>query len=180
VNGDTIASSGDGSGSSGGMGGGGMDRGMNAGGMGRGERTGFGGGQGRQTNQVVSATVANPVTVADTTDTGQTQNAPRERTENGQVDPTQDGQLPGGQMPEGFPDGQVPEGFPGGQMPEGMQGGGFGGDQGRPDGMGMGGGFGGATAQPQGSTEDAITTAVALAVLLLAGLFVTFYKRKRL
>jgi spore coat protein CotH len=184
----SIASSGDGSGSGGGMGGGGMDRGMNAGGMVRGERTGFGGGQGRQTNQVVSAAVANPVTVADTTDTGQTQNGPGERTQNGQDvqtqngqdDPIQNGQLPGGQMPEGFPDGQIPEGFPGGQMPEGMQGGGFGGGQGRPDGMGMGGGFGGATAQPQGSTEDAITTAVALAVLLLAGLFVIFYKRKRL
>ncbi|MNI52175.1 Inner spore coat protein H [compost metagenome] len=44
------------------------------------------------------------------------------------------------------------------------------------------GGFGGApgSSQQQGSTSEAITTGIALIVLLLAAAFVTFYKRKRL
>ncbi|WP_342565762.1 CotH kinase family protein [Paenibacillus sp. FSL R7-0345] len=76
----------------------------------------------------------------------------------------------------------LPEGGngPGGDMAGGFGGGGFGGG-------GMGGGFGGGdfggapgNAQQQGSTSEAITTGVAIVVLLLAAAFVTFYKRKRL
>jgi len=72
-----------------------------------------------------------------------------------------------------------------------FQGGGFpGGDMGgdRPDGMGGGrggmgggiGGFGEQSIQPQGSVKEAVTVGITLIVLLLSGLFVTFYKRKRL
>ncbi|WP_440962038.1 CotH kinase family protein [Paenibacillus nitricinens] len=59
-------------------------------------------------------------------------------------------------------------GFPEG----GMGGGGFGG--------GIPGGMGGGAVQQKGSTSEAITTGVAILLLLLTAVFVTFYKRKRL
>ncbi|GGD77210.1 CotH kinase family protein [Paenibacillus nasutitermitis] len=79
----------------------------------------------------------------------------------------------------------------GGQPADGAQGGpgGFGGQMGPPPGGfgggGMGGpgdfgGPGGQGAQQTGSTSAAITTGVAVVILLLACLFVIFYKRKRL
>ncbi|MEK3982121.1 CotH kinase family protein [Paenibacillus sp. FSL K6-3166] len=60
-------------------------------------------------------------------------------------------------------------GFPEGG---GMGGGGFGG--------GIPGGMGGGAVQQKGSTSEAITTGVAILLLLLTAVFVTFYKRKRL
>ncbi|OZQ60209.1 spore coat protein CotH [Paenibacillus sp. VTT E-133280] len=65
-------------------------------------------------------------------------------------------------------------GFPEG----GMGGGGFGG--GIPGGMGGGDFGGGGAVQQKGSTSEAITTGVAILLLLLTAVFVTFYKRKRL
>lgn len=71
-----------------------------------------------------------------------------------------------------------PEGGGNGPGGGGMGGGGFGG--GMPYGMG-GGDFGGAgTMQQKGSTSEAITTGVAILLLILTAAFVTFYKRKRL
>jgi len=71
-----------------------------------------------------------------------------------------------------------PEGGGNGPGGGGMGGGGFGG--GMPGGMG-GGDFGGAgTMQQKGSTSEAITTGVAILLLILTAAFVTFYKRKRL
>ncbi|MEK4289513.1 CotH kinase family protein [Paenibacillus sp. FSL P4-0502] len=79
------------------------------------------------------------------------------------------GAMGGPAFPEGGGDG------PGGG---GMGGGGFGG--GMPGGMG-GGDFGGAgTMQQKGSTSEAITTGVAILLLILTAAFVTYYKRKRL
>ncbi|WP_310832785.1 CotH kinase family protein [Paenibacillus pedocola] len=80
--------------------------------------------------------------------------------------------------------GGAPGAMGGPAIPEGGFGGGMGGG-GMPGfgGGGMGGGdFGGAPGgtQQQGSTSEAITTGVAIIVLLLAAAFVTFYKRKRL
>lgn len=51
-----------------------------------------------------------------------------------------------------------------------------------PGGAGMGGNFGGGAGamQQKGSTSEAITTGVAILLLLLTAVFVTFYKRKRL
>ncbi|WP_313638677.1 CotH kinase family protein [Paenibacillus sp.] len=51
-----------------------------------------------------------------------------------------------------------------------------------PGGGGMGGNFGGGAGamQQKGSTSEAITTGVAILLLLLTAIFVTFYKRKRL
>ncbi|MNO62526.1 Inner spore coat protein H [compost metagenome] len=60
----------------------------------------------------------------------------------------------------------------------GMGGGGFGG--GMPGGMGGGNFGGGGAMQQKGSTSEAITTGVAILLLLLTAIFVTFYKRKRL
>ncbi|AIQ29241.1 spore coat protein CotH [Paenibacillus sp. FSL P4-0081] len=93
----------------------------------------------------------------------------------------------GGQTGQGVPGGEpgamggpsFPEGGygPGGGMgfAGGMGGGGFGGG-------GMGGDFGGQgnTPQQQGSTSEAVTTGIAIVLLLLAAVFVSFYKRKRL
>ncbi|WP_438349537.1 CotH kinase family protein [Paenibacillus sp. FA6] len=99
--------------------------------------------------------------------------------------PDMGGELPEGM--EGFPDmgGKLPEGmegFPdmGGELPEGMEGflGGMGGN--RPNGIGDFGGFGEQNTQPQGTVKEALTAGIALVVLLLSGLFITFYKRKRL
>ncbi|OMD43100.1 CotH kinase family protein [Paenibacillus odorifer] len=66
-------------------------------------------------------------------------------------------------------------------IPEGGNGpggGGFGG--GMPGGMGGGDFGGGGAMQQKGSTSEAITTGVAILLLLLTAIFVTFYKRKRL
>ncbi|WP_256761108.1 CotH kinase family protein [Cohnella sp. WQ 127256] len=116
------------------------------------------------------------------------QGAQAPNAQGGQMPNDQGAQAPnaqGGQMPDDQ-GAQAPNGQ-GGQMqngPGGEFGGGdrgFGGGQGGPGGMGGMGAMGGqAGIQPQGSNEGVITTAVALAVLGLAGLFVTLYKRKRL
>jgi len=94
---------------------------------------------------------------------------PNGQTPNGQTPMNQDGQMPGG-MGGQAPGGQF------GQMP-----GGFDDDFG--GGFGAGGipGIGSAsTAQSQKNFDEAITTAIALGVLGLAGVFVTMYKRRRL
>lgn len=158
----TIASSGDGSGSGGGMGG------FGGGGFGGG---GFGaapgGGAGAQS--------------------GAAQGGSAGGVQNGAV---QQGQAP--VQGQGWPAGQYggPGGAPGAMgglaIPEGGNGpGGYMAGGGRDFGGmgGFGGGdFGGAPGgtQQQGSTSEAITTGVAIIVLLLAAAFVTFYKRKRL
>ncbi|CAM4479967.1 CotH kinase family protein [Paenibacillus typhae] len=111
--------------------------------------------------------------------------------------PANDGAAQQGQAPaqgQSWPGG-VPGAMGGPAIPEG--GNGPGGDMaggGRDFGGGMGGGFGGGMGgfgggdfgdapggtQQQGSTSEAITTGIAIIVLLLAAAFVTFYKRKRL
>lgn len=85
------------------------------------------------------------------------------------------GGVPGAQGGPAIPDGGgMGNGDFGGGGGGGMGGGGFGG--------GMGGGdFGGTGAtQPQGSVSEAVTTGIAIVVLLLSAAFITFYKRKRL
>ncbi|WP_255807671.1 CotH kinase family protein [Cohnella mopanensis] len=107
---------------------------------------------------------------------GQTQNG---QAQNGQAPNDANGQAPNGQAHDGQtpPDGQFGGGF-GGGFPGG-QGGGF--DRGQGGGMPGMGGMGGVTGtQTQGSYKAAATTAISLAVLLLAGLFILLYKRKRL
>lgn len=105
-------------------------------------------------------------------------------TNNGQATQGTDGvdasQSTGGQFPQGGAGGEpgamggptIPDGGagPGGGMGGGMRGGGFGGD--------FGGGPG--STQQKGSTTEAITTGVAIVLLLLTAAFVTFFKRKRL
>ncbi|OAB34327.1 spore coat protein CotH [Paenibacillus macquariensis subsp. defensor] len=167
----TIASSGDGSGSGGGKGG------------------GMRGGGGRDLPAMAgNNTQATPTEV---------------NTQAGELAPTD------GQNAQGAPtpptDGQNTQGVPAaptdGQQAQGnqaiptdgqnFQGGGFpGGDMGgdRPEGIGGGrggmgggmGGFGEQSIQPQGSVKEAVTFGITLIVLLLSGLFITFYKRKRL
>ncbi|MEK3714591.1 CotH kinase family protein [Paenibacillus sp. FSL R7-0333] len=93
------------------------------------------------------------------------------------------GGMPQGQAQAG--QGGVPGGaaFPEGGMPFPEGGNGPGGGMGDFPGGGFpGGDFGGqgTNGQPQGSTSEAITTGVAIVLLLLAAVFVTFYKRKRL
>ncbi|WP_028530839.1 CotH kinase family protein [Paenibacillus sp. HW567] len=85
-----------------------------------------------------------------------------------------------GQAAGGPPAGE-PGAMGGPAIPEGGNGPG-GGMQGGFGGGGMpGGDFGGAGgAQQQGSAAEAIATGVAVVVLLLAAMFVSFYKRKRL
>ncbi|MEK3746886.1 CotH kinase family protein [Paenibacillus sp. FSL E2-8871] len=77
--------------------------------------------------------------------------------------------------------GGAPGAMGGPAIPEGGNGPGGGG---MPGGMpgGMGGDFGGGAGamQQKGSTSEAITTGVAILLLLLTAVFVTFYKRKRL
>lgn len=93
-----------------------------------------------------------------------------------------DGAQPDAQLEEG--DGTTPpDGFGGGGMGEAPDG--FGGGMERPEGGMMGGdGFPGAggdqQSNQQGTTKDLITASVSLIIVLLACLFVTFYKRKRL
>lgn len=92
-----------------------------------------------------------------------------------------DGAQPDAQVEEG--DGMTPpDGFGGGmgEAPDG-----FGGGMERPEGGMMGGGGfpgGGGNQQnvQQGTTQDLIAVAVSLIIVILACLFVTFYKRKRL
>lgn len=104
------------------------------------------------------------------------------------------GGAPQGQAAQGGQTGQgVPGGEPGAMGGPGFPGGGYGpgGGMGFAGGMGGGGGFGGGgmggdfggqgnTPQQQGSTSEAVTTGVAIVLLLLAAVFVSFYKRKRL
>lgn len=77
--------------------------------------------------------------------------------------------------------GGAPGGMGGPAIPEGGNGPGGGGMGGGMPG-GMGGDFGGGAGamQQKGSTSEAITTGVAILLLLLTAVFVTFYKRKRL
>ncbi|MFC5471365.1 CotH kinase family protein [Cohnella suwonensis] len=158
----TIASSGDGSGSGGGMGGFGGGRGGN------GRRTDQAQQQQQQPDQAAAARPDANVAAAEA----------KQGAVSGQYGQTGQQGLPqGGQFPQGGPDGQMPDGFGGGQggMGGGFQGG-FGGDRGGM--MGINGQAGAAT---EGGSEDAaITTAISLGVLALAGLFVAFYRRKRL
>jgi spore coat protein CotH len=73
--------------------------------------------------------------------------------------------------------GGAPGAMGGPTIPEGGNGPGGGGMPGR-----MGGDFGGGAGamQQKGNTSEAITTGVAILLLLLTAVFVTFYKRKRL
>jgi len=188
----TIASSGDGSGSGGGFGGRGG---------GRGDRPAA-----VQSDQAAAGQNGQPQDVAQTPN-GQ---APDGQAPDGAQAPngeasggaqTPDGQAPDEQAPDGAqaPNGEASGGAqtPDGQAPEGMQppdGGAFPGGQGGvtpgQGGFGRGqGGFGGipgmdggasSTSAQSGSYENAATTGAALAILLLAGLFVAYYKRKRL
>ncbi|MFD5017913.1 CotH kinase family protein [Paenibacillus sp. NPDC058367] len=77
--------------------------------------------------------------------------------------------------------GGAPGAMGGPAIPEGGNGPGGGGMGGGMPG-GMGGNFGGSAGamQQKGSTSEAITTGVAILLLLLTAVFVTFYKRKRL
>ncbi|WHY21534.1 CotH kinase family protein [Paenibacillus sp. G2S3] len=77
--------------------------------------------------------------------------------------------------------GGAPGAMGGPTIPEGGNGPGGGGMGGGMPG-GMGGDFGGGAGamQQKGSTSEAITTGVAILLLLLTAFFVTFYKRKRL
>jgi len=77
--------------------------------------------------------------------------------------------------------GGAPGAMGGPTIPEGGNGPGGGGMGGGMPG-GMGGNFGGGAGamQQKGSTSEAITTGVAILLLLLSAFFVTFYKRKRL
>ncbi|WP_339270501.1 CotH kinase family protein [Paenibacillus sp. FSL R5-0470] len=77
--------------------------------------------------------------------------------------------------------GGTPGAMGGPAIPEGGNGPGGGGMGGGMPG-GMGGNFGGGAGamQQKGSTSEAITTGVAILLLLLTAVFVTFYKRKRL
>jgi spore coat protein H len=162
----TIASSGDGSGSGGGIGGG-----MGRGAMGDGGRD-------------IPAMAGNIEQVAPTelptqlAQAGQAAPADAKNAQGGQAAPA-DGQ--NGQVGQAFPtDGQdFQGGFPGGmggERPDGM-GGGAGGMGGGFGGMG---GFGNQSTQPQGSVKEAVTAGIALVILLLSAMFITFYKRKRL
>ncbi|NOU78463.1 spore coat protein CotH [Paenibacillus sp. LMG 31459] len=104
------------------------------------------------------------------------------------------GGAPQGQAAQGGQTGQgVPGGEPGAMGGPAMPEGGYapgGGGMGFAGGMGGGGGFGGGgmgdfggqgnTPQQQGSTSEAVTTGIAIVLLLLAAVFVSFYKRKRL
>jgi spore coat protein H len=158
----TIASSGDGSGSGGGMG-----RGMGRGDMDDGGRD-------------IPAIAGNVEQVLPTqlAQAGQTAPTDAKNPQGGQAAPM-DGQ--NGQVGQAFPtdgqdfQGRFPEGM-GGERPDGM-GGGAGGMGGGFGGMG---GFGDQSTQPQGSVKEAVTAGIALIILLLSALFITFYKRKRL
>ncbi|HEY2493811.1 MAG TPA: CotH kinase family protein [Paenibacillus sp.] len=157
----TIASSGDGSGSGGGMGGGGM------------------GGKG----------MGGQMPTADGTDGDHAvaAMAPPDGEAAGGVAPT--GEAGQGGTGGVAPTGEAGQGGAGGVAPTGEagqgggfnrgQGGGFpGGGQGFPGGGGFGGGQ--ANSAPQGTMKDVIITLVALVVLGLSCVFVLLYKRKRI
>ncbi|WP_340008517.1 CotH kinase family protein [Paenibacillus sp. FSL K6-0276] len=169
----TIPSSGDGSGS--GMGGGGARNGAAAGAGATGAGQGVNGASNRQTGAGADQS-------AGTGGTGGA-NAGAESTGAGGVVAAAPNAESGQAAQGGFTGG--PGGAPGAMggptIPEGGNGPGDGGMDGGMRG-GMGGNFsGGAGAmQQKGSTSEAITTGVAILLLLLTAIFVTFYKRKRL
>lgn len=119
-----------------------------------------GGNTGTEQNNNADSNAANNST------TTNTPNAAENQTESSQTGQQNDQTDPfGGNM------GNMNMGQMGGQRPEG----GFGGGGGfRPDGFSPDG------TEQQGSTQEAIYTGVAIILLLLSGLFVTLYKRKRL
>jgi spore coat protein CotH len=192
----TIPSSGDGSGS-------GMGGGMGGGGFGGGARNGAAPGAAGTNGD---STAAGTDAIAQSTESGQ---APADgQAPQGGAGPSSNSQAAAGgqtnqadqtatngqatQGGQASADGQAAQGgFNGGAggepgamggpaFPEGggMGGGGFGG--GMPGGMGGGDFGGGGAVQQKGSTSEAITTGVAILLLLLTAVFVTFYKRKRL
>lgn len=177
----TIPASGDGSGSGmgGGMGGGGFGGGArNGAAAGAAGSTGAGAGQGvNGASNKQTGAGANQSTGAG----GVVAAAPN--AENGQaaqgVQTNTDGQAPQGGFTGG--PGGAPGAMGGPTIPEGGNGPGGGGMGGGMPG-GMGGDFGGGAGamQQKGSTSEAITTGVAILLLLLTAVFVTFYKRKRL
>ncbi|MEK4347945.1 CotH kinase family protein [Paenibacillus sp. FSL P4-0184] len=179
----SIPSSGDGSGSGGGMGG------FGGGGFGGGARNGAAPGAAGTKGD---STVAGADATAQSAESGQ---APADGQAPQGSTGGEPGTMGGPAIPEGGQgntNGQAAQGgFNGGvggepgamggpAFPEGggMGGGGFGG--GMPGGMGGGDFGGGGAVQQKGSTSEAITTGVALLLLLLTVIFVTFYKRKRL
>ncbi|QMV41198.1 CotH kinase family protein [Cohnella cholangitidis] len=144
-----------------------------------------------QTNQSENGQAPNEQAQNGQMPDGQVQNgqAPDGQAQNGQMP---NGQVPNGQMPDGqAQNGQAPDGqAQNGQMPEIQGGGGFGGgfpggfgggfDRGQGGMPGMGGMGGAPGTETQGSYKVATTTAISLVILILAGLFVMLYKRKRL
>jgi spore coat protein CotH len=194
----TIPSSGDGSGS-------GMGGGMGGGGFGGGARNGAAPGaagtngdstaagtdaiaQSTESGQVPAdgqapQAGAGPGSNSQAAAGGQTHQADQTAT-NGQAAQAGQDNANGQAAQGGFNGGagSEPGAMGGPAFPEGggMGGGGFGG--GMPGGMGGGdfGGGGGGAVQQKGSTSEAITTGVAILLLLLTAVFVTFYKRKRL
>lgn len=200
----TIASSGDGSGSGGGMGGG-----MRGGGRGDMPVMG-GVNTKATSSEVTAQPGQTPPTGGQNAQPGQTPPTGGQNAQPGQTPPTgeQNAQasnttaadilanipedmlanipedvlasLKEGIIPEGMPDFMGMDGGMGGERPDGA-GGGRGGMGGGPGGMGGGfGGFGEQSAQPQGTVKEAITVGITLIILLLAGAFITLYKRKRL
>lgn len=153
----TIPSSGDRSGS-------GMGGGMGGGGFGGGARNGAAPGA---TAAGQGAGVANAGTKSTGAGTAAT------NAESGQAATDE-------QAPQGGAGGE-PGAMGGPAIPEGGNGPGGGGmGGGMPGGMGDNFGAGAGAMQQKGSTSEAITTGVAILLLLLTAVIVTFYKRKRL
>jgi spore coat protein CotH len=174
----TIPATNDGNGSGGGFGGAGM--GGAGGGRGGG---GFGAAPGGQAAQGDGAAAGAAQ------EQGSASAAAGQQPQGGNGGAPQGQAAQGGQTGQGVPGGEPGAmggpGFPeGGYGPGGGMGfaGGMGGGGGGFGGGGMGGDFGGQgnTPQQQGSTSEAVTTGVAIILLLLAAVFVSFYKRKRL
>ncbi|GGH09149.1 CotH kinase family protein [Paenibacillus segetis] len=178
----TIASSGDGSGSGGGMGGGGM-------------RGGFQG-QAQQGDQAPQA----PDAQGQAQQGDQAPQAPDAQGQTQQGDqapqaPDAQGQAQQGDQAPQAPDaqGQAQQGDQAPQAPNaqgqaqqgGFGGGGFGGGRGpmgNDGGAGgkFGGDFGNQPGQEQDNTNNALTAGISILVVILACIFVAFYKRKRL
>ena len=206
----TIASSGDGSGSGGGMGGGMRDGGMRGGRMSSDMPAMAGGNETATSTEVTAQAERTPPSGRQNAQAGQTPPSGAKDTQAGQTPPSdgQDAQagnltaaeilanipedmqamipedvlasLKEGVIPEDMPDFMGMGGGVGGERPDGV-GGGRGGMGGAPGGMGGGfGGFGEQSTQPQGTVKEAITVGITLVILLLAGAFITLYKRKRL
>ncbi len=192
----TIPSAGDGSGSGGGMGG-----------RGGGDRPAFGAAgpqtddaQGGQTQSDAGVSNAAPpagdnapgaVNGQAQQPSGAAQQSPAgegagEAGQPGGTPPNQNGGMP--QMPPDGMDGQMPPTPPDGldgQFPGGDFGGGFSGGQmggeGRPDGFGGFGDFNpGDARQTRSNPNEALTVGISLVVLLLACVFVIFFRRRRL